>query len=254
MKVSKRSLIMSIAVLCVCALSLTAASFAWFTNSQTAKVDTLTMDVEARTTLQIRVKGSSDETWKTVLNANDFITGGVYHNAAILNDASTDSSFTTWVTADYTEDGEIFFETGKASYITNTQADGNYLKLPIEFRCTSVADDVSVIATNATVATTGKVALNKAVRMGYNNQIFAFETDSEATYQPATGEEAAVTFGTLANSVVAELGDSQADGYRYGEATIYVWIEGSDSACNDGNTPAEITAGISFGLSEVTNS
>ncbi len=251
MKTSKRSLITAIAILCVCALSLTAASYAWFTTSQTAKVDTLTMDVTARTTLQIRVKGSTDTTWKTVLNANDFITGKVYNSAAILNDASTNELFNSWVTASYDDNGVISFETGKANYITDTRADGNYLKLPVEFRCTSSAKEVSVIATSASIATTGKPALNKALRMGYNGMIFAFEDDAEATYQPATGEEADVTFSTLANSTVAEMGDAQTDGYRYGEATIYVWIEGSDSACNDGNTPAVVTTAINFGLNEV---
>lgn len=256
MKVSKKSLIVSIAVLCVCALSLSAASFAWFTTSQTAKVSELEMKVNPRTTLQMRVNDSEDP-FETVLDSDDFVRNEVFHNDAVLNDASTNAAVSQWVTAEYNKDTGVLenFVTGVAKPITSDDAEGNYLALPIEFRCTSQAQTVSVIATSASASATG--ALNKAVRMNFNSKIFAFGSGADAKWQPAgaaaTTPTEAVTLNSLGtNEIVVELGATQTDGYRYGTTTIYVWIEGSDSACVDGNTPSTVTANINFGLYEVT--
>ena len=248
MKVSKRSLIVSIAVLCVCALSLTAASFAWFTSSQTAKIDTLNMEVTARTSLQIRVGNTANAEWKSVLQAADFENAGFYNSAAILNDAST-NDMGTWITAEYDADNNTFnFFDDRATKITKTNVEGHYMELPVEFRATEATD---VIVTSGSLKVTStKTGLEPALRMGFNNKIHNTNAAAEATYQPVSGEEAAVTLNTLANSSICTLGAMQDDGYCYGTATIYVWIEGSDKACVDGNTPASIETALQFGLAE----
>ncbi len=248
MKVSKRSLIASIAVLCVCALSLTAASFAWFTSSQTAKIDTLEMNVTARTSLQIRVGNTANAEWKSVLQAADFVNAGFYNTAAILNDVST-NDMSTWVTATYNADTNSYtFKSGEASKVTSSSAEGHYMELPVEFRATEQTD-VTVTSGSLKVTST-KTGLEPALRIGFNDKIHNTNSAAEATYQPVTGAEGAVTLNTLANSVIATLGAMQDDGYCYGTATIYVWIEGSDKACVDGNTPATIETALQFGLAE----
>jgi len=77
MKVSKRSLIVSIAVLCVCALSLTAASFAWFTAAENAQVKDVILKVQAQSDIKIAADSaatanSASDLWKTTLVQTDF--------------------------------------------------------------------------------------------------------------------------------------------------------------------------------------
>ncbi|MBQ3094574.1 MAG: hypothetical protein IJC52_05310 [Clostridia bacterium] len=243
MKVSKRSLIVSIAVLCVCALSLSAASFAWFTNSKAAKIDTLNMSVTARSSLQIRIQGT--EEWKSVLNATDFINAGKYVNGAILNDAST-ADGSLWTTATFNPDTlQHEFHEG-AEAISSTKTEGHYLMLPVEFRAT---DSKDVIVTTGQLEATGKPALGAALRVAFNDKIYANNTAAEATWQPATGDEQAITLAgkSLTNAVVASLGNLNEGYYYSGNVNICVWIEGSDKACIDGNTPATVTTMLQFG-------
>lgn len=245
MKVSKRSLIVSIAVLCVCALSLSAASFAWFTNAKAAKIDTLNMSVTARSSLQVRIVGTQE--WKSILTADDFIAAGYYNAAAILNDASTKDTV-TWTTATFNPDTlQHEFHSGAAA-ITKTQAEGNYLRLPVEFRATDMKN--VIVSAGQLEVTKDKTTLAPALRMGIDGKVYATNAAAEATWQPATGAEQTITLTkTLTNAVVTSFeASSLNEGYYYSDPVdICVWIEGSDAACIDGNTPATVTTMLQFG-------
>lgn len=245
MKTSKRSLIMAIAILCVCALSLTAASYAWFTSAQSATLSELTMSVDKRTNLQLSVDNTN---WKATLTNQDFIDAKSFNSAAKLNDVST-NNFTNWVKAAYQPDGTYTFSEG-ATAISDTVATGDYLMLKVYFRST----EAKPVVMNGTYGAAN--ALTAAVRLGFDNngaKIYA-SNSSTAQYTPVSGTPADLTFAgtSLANAQVTTLTDG-GDGYYYGSTVLYLWIEGTDAACIDSNSGTTVTANLNFGMLDTAN-
>ena len=262
MKVSKKSLIVSIAVLCVCALSLSAASFAWFTNATQAKVDTLQMKVEQRSSLELSITGQESAVgWKHILGTADFKKANLYYDnnntVMQLNDAST-NDFSSWVKATYNDTTSKFAFTANADKASKTTAAADYLEMPIHFRA---ATPGSVVVNNPNFSL-ANTALAPALRVGSvvagTKTIYGNPTSNKFTYQSDltvtdnfTGT-AAVTTSTKAlsalNGLSIALVKNDTTGYYEATATFYVWIEGTDAACIDKNTPSDVFAAMDFNL------
>ena len=261
MKVSKKSLIVSIAVLCVCALSLSAASFAWFTTSESAKVDTLNMSVTERSSLELTITGSNIG-WKTTLTPAMFAQADYFYlngeSTTILNDVST-NDMGSWVVGTYDEDNNNFDFTNGGKKAGKGEQEASWLEMPISFR-SSAAGTVTLNEINFTVDNT---KLNPALRVGVVNGTTKtiYGNATKGYYQPvaadsemfATRQDLTTTYKALAdlkNYTIALSSTPDADGYYTAQVTFYVWIEGSDDACINKNTPAGVTAGVQFGQIE----
>ena len=246
MKVSKRSLIVSIAVLCVCALSLSAASFAWFTNATQAKVDTLQMKVAQRSSLELSITGAESTVgWKHILSTDDFKKANLYYdnNGAVmeLNDAST-NDLGTWVKASYDDTALKFTFTANAAKGSKTTAAADYLEMPIHFRAAQ-SGKVQVSNPNFSLALDDLApALRVGVKIGtagaptiYGNpsgNAFTYQSDLTATenFSGASAVTSATAALATLNGLEIELAQNTTTGYYEATATFYVWIEGTDAA------------------------
>ncbi len=256
MKVSKKSLIVSIAVLCVCALSLSAASFAWFTASNNASVNTLTMNVTKKSSLEIKV--GENGTWKSVLTVDDFVAAGVFYKGTKageyteLRDVST-SDMASWIKATYVPATNSYtYASGTAIMANDSSAVADYVKLPIYFRA-STAGKVKVSGANLAAKDS---ELNGALRLGTVNGTTKkiYGNAETGTYQDGVAADNVKSFGTDMYSAFGNFAGTEialtagADGYYEAQVDYYIWIEGTDPTCVDKNTPATIEASIDYTL------
>lgn len=232
MKTSKKSLIVSIAVLCVCALSLTAASFAWFTTSNTAKIDTINFEVSQRSGLELRGSAANAE-WKSTLTTADFLT-----LPGELNDAST-ADLTNWFVKN--ERDEIVAKPGDDN--------SRYIELSVDIRKAKTgvenetAPTVKFDGTYALKVTTdNKTGLDSALRLGYKNNgattIVATSNDAQIKGHSSADVIADLT-STASGSAQIVLADN-GDNYWQTSVKFYIWVEGTDSACVDGNSGVSV--------------
>lgn len=265
MKATKRSLIVSIAILCVCALSLTSASFAWFTASNKAQVGGINLSVAEHSSLEITVTGAENVIgWNSTLSAALLQQAGVYYYTEIagsdaeytvLNDAST-GDLVNWTKANYNESSNSFTfvsATGESANSANKEA--RYLELPITFRSTK---EGTVKFSSDSAVSLGTQDLAPALRVGYVDKNSTASIYSEAgtgaKYQTVggTGETDLDLSGTIAEFIAnteIELTKATADDtYATAEVVFYIWIEGTDPACINENTPADFGLTYKFEL------
>lgn len=240
MKVSKKSLIASIAVLCVCALSLTAASFAWFSASETAQVKDLVLDVKAQSDIKLSanpgaISDSAHEDWKTTLVEKDFLSSNGNKIEDEIADATPTADTFNGGLKTLTADARKRIDSNSGEVLTGEAAlsDADYTSATLG----SHYADFKVY-----VRTTEK----KDVVINFSD--FRYVVENEGTYIDATGANAvdALRLGyvggnnadVLANAssgkvvVSADKLTAFDDGNGfYGEVTFYVWVEGTDAAC-----------------------
>ncbi len=259
MKVSKKSLIVSIAVLCVCALSLSAASFAWFTSTKSAKIETINMHVDQRSMLEISIAGT--DKWVSTLTPQMLFDADLYHIGAgaqdytKLNDVSYNGS--QFVKGDYSAENNSFNFTVGATQANKTLTDADYIKLPIKLRNPEAG--TVIIESSTFAADKLQNALRVAVEMGGETTIYG---KSEKGYfqQAATGVMYADMFDSTKNTNRVELSNydvignfdkieiplAQEGDYYTASVTFYIYIEGSDEACVNENSGVDVSAAIGF--------
>ena len=228
MKVSKRSLIVSIAVLCVCALSLTAASFAWFSASKTASVEAMTLEVKSQSDIKIAANGKAVEEgaesdwWVTTLYAKDFTTANGNLLEPQVNDLTPAATpfAGTFQEPDNRENVDI--DTGDFSG-TLVSAAGGWADFKVYVRTTKNDTDVAFNFSDFT--------LNANSPQGANNVVNALclgakvENVDGAVYSTSVNNQVVIPSTSL-----KALGD-----YFYAEVTFYVWVEGTHDDCINAN-------------------
>ena len=221
MKVSKRSLIVSIAVLCVCALSLTAASFAWFTAAENAMVDDVVLKVQAQSDIKISADSaananSGSDLWKTTLVQADFTGSNAIEE--YISDVTPktanicDGNFQVPEVRD-----DVVVDTGVYEGDLIDTAEG-WAEFTVYVRTTKL-QDVNLTFADFEYTGTGTASVVDALRLGVK------AADGTITSGNYTG-------------VVVDADDLTAfadgNGY-YGSVTFCVWVEGTDGACVNKN-------------------
>ncbi len=243
MKVSKRSLIVSIAVLCVCALSLSAASFAWFSSSTTATVDNIQLSVEKASDLQISIDGG--KTWGYSFSS-DF-------NEEI-NDYSTADASTFIVPADrekidFNGNNTGDYKVSDVKPVTMTVYFRSMQPQVVQMKGNALAEGESIApAVRAAAITSGDAA---------GTFFFANTGATDNVYKTATQTED-ITLNTInTDTTVVTLvsggdygQDKVEDGYCYGKAIITYYVEGTDEAAINDYTGVDFTHKWTFSVAK----
>ena len=240
----KKLLVSSVAMLSVAAISLSSATFAWFTSSTTTTANGLNVKTIQSSELVI---SKSDKNWGQTID--------YAQNNKVLRPASSDTG-TAWFTAtaankgSYAKDGDF---TSVASEL------GSYVykeQLNIANKGAAAVKDVKITITNFN-NNYGRIALVPADANGNETGTFAncvYDTEGEkyeaaksttATTEITPSTETVITVGELAG---------KAEGSDLGGAAyynLYVWFEGQDTDCYDTNAGQSI-GDITFTISGKT--
>jgi len=222
MKTSKRSLITAIAILCVCALSLTAASYAWFTAAENAMVDDVILKVQAQSDIKISAESaatanSGSDLWKTTLVQADFKeTGNTIEE--YISDVTPKTANVCDGNFQVPEVREnVVVDTGKYTGNLIDTAEG-WAEFTVYVRTTKEAD-VNLSFADFVYTGTGTASVVDALRLGVKA---ADGTVIEGNY----------TGVVVAKEDLTAFADG--DGY-YGSVTFCVWVEGTHDACVNKN-------------------
>lgn len=236
MKATKRSLIVSIAILCVCALSLTSASFAWFTASETAKVDNVKLKVQAQSDIKIAADSAAtsktdSDLWQSILYQSSFTQQGntieedIFDMTPALNGAPDASGLCTGNFVEPADREKVEAVSGDYTGSTWDTADG-YSSFTVYVRATEQKDIVMNFS-GFSYDGTGNSAV-EALRLGV---IGKGEGDNRVDFI-ANDAHSDVIISSDALTAFSTADPSQ--GF-YSQVTIYVWVEGTDPACIDAN-------------------
>ncbi len=219
MKTSKRSLITAIAVLCVCALSLSAASFAWFTSTTNAKVSTLNMNVVEQSDLKIAIDTAKagdvayiedTNVWTTSFTGAQIagLQGATYTETGSIANA-TWSDTNTRFEKPLDEEAIDSVSGAYSGEMTAAQAPIDYVKFTVYFRSTEAGKVVNFTADN-----------------------FALQADSvqkegllPALTLRVNGNE--YTNANLATGGTVVTCNQQLGAYYIGSADFYIFVEGT---------------------------
>ncbi len=237
MKTSKRSLIASIAVLCVCALSLSTATFAWFTAAETAQLQEVVLTVQAQSDIKIAalpsVKSNSQSPdWVTTLKQEDFI-----DESNLIEDEIHDMRPAT-----ATVNGE--FEV-PADRENDVNVDSGVLAEGAEMDvATSGWSEFTVYVRTTKQQAVVMTASDFAYKKVGNDQTSAVDAlvlgvGNTTTILPDGGE--VVLFADGVGLTAFEDGN----GY-YGEVTLYVWMDGDHEDCKNSNALSSKDYGFSL--------
>ncbi len=228
MKATKRSLIVSIAILCVCALSLTSASFAWFTASKTAMVDTLDFNVKAQSDIKLSAKSAAyndtnSEFWVSIVEPAHF-----------TDDGNTLETFVADMTVDTTVgDFKVPKDREKVDAKTGTYADANGF---------DDAEDGSWLDFTVYVRTNENKAVNFTFsgfgidtnKYGTKNVAEALSIGIDGTDEVIMGTAKTNSF-TIPASAFTAFDSADANTAYRASVTFHVWVEGTHGACIDAN-------------------
>lgn len=238
MKVSKRSLIMSIAVLCVCALSLTAASFAWFSASKNAEVKEINLKVDAQSELEISIDGGANWGYTASFNTEEV-------QVVDLSTGNATDYFAPTDRAALTEAGKVK-EDG-----TYTQSNGGLVQITVYFRTKATNMSVKMGGSAFNTANTIASAMRVAAVVDNSATFFANANTTYKGINSTSGDTTEITpnvldgtanvtiINTLSANKIDTVG-SENDDYKYGKAVISYWVEGTDDNAINAN------AGVKF--------
>ncbi|MGN0172499.1 MAG: hypothetical protein ACI39E_06920, partial [Acutalibacteraceae bacterium] len=195
--------------------------------------------------LELKVTGSEMD-WTNTLTKTDFT-----NLPATLNDAST-ADLNSWFVMDG-ESGEVRAMTAEDS--------GYYINLPVSIRKAKTGVDGETapivkfdgysLAVNTNTST--KVGLNSALRFGYNHNsavtIVANSNDAQIKGHSSKDVIADLTSISTASGDAEILLASSGD-YWQADVVFYIWVEGTDSACIDGNSGVDVAFTTAFKTSE----
>lgn len=245
----RRVLVSSLSMLLVAAVSLGAATYAWFTSSTTATASKINVKTIKSSELQI---SKSDKDWNTIVNY------GVA-NKVLLPASTVDG--VAWFTAN-AETKQNFAKPADVDFDPVTNASNYYFTEELNVRNNGAADVTGVKIELAFPASAqyARVAVQEVTDTGvvvgdfkesvYDNAGAAYEGVKNAT----TTEE--ITPKTSYTIQVGDLKgkDSLGSGATTGEAKyykIFVWFEGQDVECIDTSAGQEIPD-VSFTVSGTT--
>ncbi len=245
MKNTKRSLIISIAVLCVCALSLSTATFAWFSKSETAKVEDLQLKVLAQSDLKIAVDPQALENGESAFwmdKLTDDQIKAVWAGDTISDVTPANASFDGTFKAPSDADRETIGDDG-AFNGTLVETTSGFYHFKLYVRTTGNAKSVVYNTTGFSLKNTGvdagKTSLG-AVSLG--------DTSSKNISVGTTAANNVKIAQTV--SALKQIGTSN---YYYAEVDFYIWVEGTDTTnCRNSKALNEFTYGntISFTYGE----
>lgn len=222
MKNSKRSLIVAIAVLCVCALALSTATFAWFTAAKTANVENITLKVRAQSDIKIAadkaaLDSSASDLWKTTLT-QDMFTGDnkIEEYISDVTPATAGTCNGNFNVPEIRDNVDV----ATGAYSGNLVPAGEgWAEFKVYVRTTEKKDVVFTFSDFTYVANGGGAAnASEALRLGVMNNGKIYETNATEVVLTAA-EQAAFSDG---------------DGFC-GTVSFYVWVEGTDEACINAN-------------------
>jgi len=242
---ARHKLIPAIIMLIVAAITMSTASYAWFTMSNRVEVTGVELSVVAPTNILIRQGGTNDPFLNNVDVSVLNVTGKLSH-------ASSVDGVTMITVEDSTKgvnvDGSIVVGTTMVATTTPVAdlQDGYYLDYPLQLVNTG-AMDVKVGLDNLSITTVTTSAAGssiiKAVRFAIldeakNTSLGVFSVDgdnSTLAYNSTTSTAAATTDTTKADMIVLQSGGVADAASPTGTKTVVVrvWIEGQDpDICN----------------------
>lgn len=238
----KRSLLAATAMLLVALLVATGSTFAWFTSTSTAKAS-VSMGVATGSSLEISNDGGT--TWKSSITYapqegklwQDFSTNedalGTFYKATFEKDSVEISGYKTDTPVSVT----LNFRSTKSSPIkltgSITQDFAKNQDNLVKWSEIVVKDNTDGGHGTQIFSNTPNIPTKAIVHEGENN----YTTDGTYTTTPLT-----------ASTEIVELTDGN-DGYYYGAATFYFFIEGTETDNGDINgigDTAKILANLSF--------
>lgn len=239
----KRSLLAATAMLLVALLVATGSTFAWFTSTSTAKAS-VSMGVATGSSLEI--SNDRGTTWKSSITYapeegelwQDFSTNedalGTFYKATFEDDSVEISGYETGTPASVT----LNFRSTKSS--------------PILLKG-SIADQ-AFETTQDDLVKWSEIVVKDNTDGGRGTQIFSNNTNIPTKAIVHEGENNYTTDGTYTTTAlttsteIVELTDGN-DGYYYGAATFYFFIEGTETDNGDINgigDTAKILANLNF--------
>lgn len=244
MKATKRSLIVSIAILCVCAMSLTAASYAWFSTSTTATVDNIQLSVLEASDLQISIDGGN--TWG--YNLSSTLDEDIY-------DYSTNNATTFYTPTDKSGvDMEGHLPSNYTGGFTATDGENVIPELEIYFRSMKEMD-VQMKGTQLFEGKSIAPAIRAAALVSDGGTFFFANTanSAESVISSTAGATATIALNAISTDLNVmtlvqggSYGQTVEDGYYYGKITIKYWVEGTDDAAINDYTGVDFTHDWTF--------
>lgn len=275
----------TIMMLLLCVLLMSAATYAWFTLSNTAKVSNLTMTVGDVTGLQIADDTGSAST-KPSNNAWKQATTAVTFNGKLLPATTTNGK--TFLKPVYDDEGKVSDTQQAAEKLdkstTNANAEGYYIEFNFWLKALGNAGDTTTVKlekgtglNNGIYADaqnpSGTYSLSKengensvlpsaAVRMSLVNgeAVKVFEPNSDfntSADQKATDSRSSKTAkaSDIQQNIAGTFGAGNADTsdavltLQNNEATritLYLWIEGTDDQCGNEIAAKNIVSQLKF--------
>ncbi len=252
---ARHKLIPAIIMLIVAAITMSTASYAWFTMSNRVEVTGVELTVVAPTNILIRQGGSTNTFLNNVNVSGLNVTGKLSHASSVdgVTMITVEDS-----TVGVNELGSIVVGTTMVATTTPVADghDGYYLDYPLQLVNTG-ALDVKVGLDNLSITTVATsvagTSIVNAVRFAILDSakttslgIFSIDGDSATlAYDSTTSTVAATTLTTKADMFVLQSGGIADATSPTGAETIVirVWIEGQDPAC------VSLNAGSSFAIS-----
>ena len=244
----KRSLLVATAMLLVAVIVATSATYAWFTTANTASA-TVEMQVATGSSLQISLDGSE---YKSALTSEEILAKMASPTSTIWSDFSTTTEeFEKTTPAFYSEEYDP-----NTGLISRYKADNTVSKVTIYFKSTSSHDvkltstlDFANASTTLRNATRIAVDSNKTTEAALHT-FFANVAGDTTNTVDADGADAANKYTSVnfsnATAVVKMIDTGSNDGYFYGSATFYFFIEGTQADNGALANASTIEATLSF--------
>ena len=262
MKVSKKSLIASIAVLCVCAMSLTAASFAWFTTTTQANVNKLNLGVVEQSDLKIAVDPAVEEEgyakniesnmWGVSFTGADIAEKQDYNENTNLANATWDADKGYFVTVSENDADSVDSVTGfYDGTLVAASAGTDYVEFTVYFRSTKANQEIVFNGIDFSISSAKKALLNGLTlrvndeeynNSGMKNVVKSLDENGAAVVEPKAIKK--ISDG----GTVCVIGENEiaGKGFYTAAATFQIFVEGQDQVTINQN------AGIKFVLENLS--
>lgn len=252
---ARHKLIPAIIMLIVAAITMSTASYAWFTMSNRVEVTGVELSVVAPTNILIREGGTNDPFLNNVDVSGLNVTGKLSHASSVDGvEMITVEDSTTGVN----ELGSIVVGTTMVATTTPVAdgQDGYYLDYPLQLVNTG-AMDVKVGLDNLSITTVTTSAAGSSIVNAVRFAILdAAKTTSLGVFS-IDGDDTTLAYETVSSTTAAAMETTKADMFVLqsdgianatsptGAETVYirVWIEGQDPDC------VSLNAGSSFAIS-----
>jgi hypothetical protein len=253
---ARHKLIPAIIMLIVAAITMSTASYAWFTMSNRVEVTGINLEVVAPTNILIRNKGLGDFLSSVTVSSP----------AGRLNNASSFDGVSLFTVSNPIDFVDEFGNTTTGVSLTDATStpvagtDGYYVDFELQLVNTGgegviVGLDALEITTVTTSAADGEIieAVRFAILKGGENSkgaVFSQTPKTLNVYDPEVSLSSLTTVNTHANlftlpaNGVSDASLSNPDGVL--DITVRVWIEGEDPACITANAGAEFAVTFDF--------